>query len=99
MTNTSHLAKPFKVSVKILRSLHPHVQLNVVQSKFNSVTDFVMAVLCDLVASATHNPEVFWRKDARESVCRPLHALGFWLWGNAGARLACCPLLVWGGPA
>jgi len=77
MTDTSHLAKPSKVTTKIPRPLYHNWQPIVAQSGFDSVTDFVVYVWRDLVASASHDPEAPLSKDELDSVRRHLRSLGY----------------------
>jgi hypothetical protein len=77
MADKSHAAKTPKVTIKIPRPLYHNLQLIVEQSGFNSVTDFGVYVLRDLVASAAHDPETPLSKDELESVRRHLRSLGY----------------------
>jgi hypothetical protein len=77
MADKSHTAKIPKVTIEIPRLLYHNLQLIVEQSGFDSVTDFVVYVLRDLVASAAHNPETPLSKDELESVRRHLRSLGY----------------------
>jgi Arc/MetJ-type ribon-helix-helix transcriptional regulator len=77
MADKSHAAKTPKVTIKIPRPLYHNLQLIVEQSGFDSVTDFVVYVLRDLVASAAHDPETPLSKDELESVRRHLRLLGY----------------------
>ena len=77
MAGKSHVAKTPKVASKIPRPLYHNLQFIVEQSGFDSVTDFVVYGLRDLVASAAHDPETPLSKDALESVRRHLRSLGY----------------------
>ena len=77
MADKPHLAKTSKVTIKIPRPLYHNLQLIVGQSGFDSVTDFVVYVLRDLVASAAHDPETPLSKDELASVRRHLRSLGY----------------------
>ena len=77
MADKSHTAKIPKVTIEIPRLLYHNLQLIVEQSGFDSVTDFVVYVLRDLVASAAHDPETPLSKDELESVRRHLRSLGY----------------------
>ena len=70
MADKSHAAKTPKVTIKIPRPLYHNLQLIVEQSGCDSVTDFVVYVLRDLVASATPDPEMPLSKDEMEAVRR-----------------------------
>jgi hypothetical protein len=77
MTDKSHLAKTSKVTIKIPHPLYHNLQPIVAQSGFDSVTDFVVYVLRDLVASAAHDPEAPLSKDELDSVRRHLRSLEY----------------------
>jgi len=77
MADKSHVAKTPKVTIRIPRLLYHNSQLIVEQSGFNSVTDFGVYVLRDLVVSAAHDPETPLSKDELEPVRRPLRSLGY----------------------
>jgi hypothetical protein len=77
MADKSYAAKTSKVTIKIPRLLYDNLRLIVEQSGFDSVTDFVVYVLRDLVASAAHDPEAPLSKDELDSVRRHLRSLGY----------------------
>ncbi len=77
MADKPHAAKTPKVTIQIPRPLYHNVQLIVEQSGFDSVTDFVVYVVRDLVASAAHDPEAPLSQDKLDSVRRHLRSLGF----------------------
>jgi len=77
MADKSHAAKTPKVTIELPRPLYHNLQLIVEQSGFDSVTDFVVYVLRDLVASVAYNLETPLSKDALESVRRHLRSLGY----------------------
>jgi hypothetical protein len=77
MAVKSRVAKTPKVTIRIPRPLYHNLQLIVEQSGFDSVTDFGVSVLRDLVASAAHDPETPLSKDELESVRRHLRSLGY----------------------
>lgn len=77
MADKSRFVRPSKVTIKIPRPLYNNLQLIVEQSGFDSVTDFVVYVLRDLVAAAAHDPEAPLSKDELEAVRRHLRSLGY----------------------
>ncbi len=77
MVNRIQSAKDPKVTIKIPRPLYRNLQLIVESSGFDSVTDFVVYVLRDLVASASRNPDAPLSKDELEAVRRHLRSLGY----------------------
>lgn len=77
MADKPHAAKTPKVTIKILCPLYHNLQFIVEQSGFDSVTDFGVYVLRDLVASAAHDPETPLSKDELESVRRHLRLWGY----------------------
>jgi hypothetical protein len=70
-------AKEPKATIKIPRPLYRNLQLIVENSGFDSVTDFVVYVLRDLVASAARDPEEPLSKDELQAVRRHLQSLGY----------------------
>lgn len=77
MDDRPRLAKEPKVTIKIPRPLYRNLQLIVESSGFDSVTDFVVYVLRDLVASEARDPEVPLRPDELQVVRRHLQSLGY----------------------
>jgi Arc/MetJ-type ribon-helix-helix transcriptional regulator len=77
MAERSPSAKEPKVTIKIPRPLYRNLQLIVENSGFDSVTDFVVYVLRDLVASATRDPEAPLSHDELQAVRRHLQSLGY----------------------
>lgn len=77
MGDQFHPPKEPKVTIKIPRPLYRNLRLIVEQSGFDSVTDFVVYVLRDLVASGVHDPETPLSKDELHAVRRHLQSLGY----------------------
>ncbi|GIX47675.1 MAG: CopG family transcriptional regulator [Candidatus Tectimicrobiota bacterium] len=77
MATRERVAKTPKVTIKIPRPLYRNLQLIVEHSGFDSVTDFVVYVLRDLVAAAARDPEAPLSKDELEAVRRHLRSLGY----------------------
>ena len=77
MDDRPRSAKEPKVTIKIPRPLYRNLQLIVENSGFDSVTDFVVYVLRDLVASEARDPEVPMPPDELRAVRRHLQSLGY----------------------
>ncbi len=68
------MAQP-KVTIKIPKALYDHIQTLIAESGFNSVTDFVVFVLRDIVYEGRREPE-FGARDI-EAIKRKLRSLGY----------------------
>ena len=77
MVDKARVAKLPKVTIKIPRPLYDNLQLIVDHSGFDSVTDFIVYVLRDLVAAAAHDPEAPLSQDELEAIRRHLRSLGY----------------------
>ncbi len=77
MAERARSGKEPKVTIKIPRPLYRNLQLIVDSSGFDSVTDFVVYVLRDLVASAAPDPDTPLSKDELLAVRRHLQSLGY----------------------
>ena len=77
MDERSQPPKEPKVTIKIPRPLYRNLRMIVEQSGFDSVTDFVVYVLRDLVASGVPDPETPLSKDELQAVRRHLQSLGY----------------------
>jgi hypothetical protein len=77
MADKARVAKLPKVTIKIPRPLYDNLQLIVDNSGFDSVTDFIVYVLRDLVAAAARDPEAPLSQDELEAIRRHLRSLGY----------------------
>ena len=70
------MKKNNKVTIKIPRQLYNNLQLIIKDSGFDSVTDFVVYILRDLVATKGHKDEPLSPEDI-ERVKKRLRDLGY----------------------
>lgn len=66
-----------KVTIKIPRKLYDKLTIIIDDSGYNSVTDFVVYVLRDLVASTELNGQGSTRSEDMEQVKKRLKSLGY----------------------
>jgi Arc/MetJ-type ribon-helix-helix transcriptional regulator len=66
-----------KVTLKIPRPLYDHIQALIADSGFNSVTDFVVFVLRDLVYQGRREPAIAFSHQELEQIRDKLRDLGY----------------------
>ena len=66
-----------KVTIKIPRPLYDNLIEIIKESGFNSVTEFIVYILRDLISSRTNRQEPSLSKDEIEAVKKRLKSLGY----------------------
>ncbi|OGP92884.1 MAG: hypothetical protein A2156_09995 [Deltaproteobacteria bacterium RBG_16_48_10] len=66
-----------KVTIKIPRSLYDNLTEIIRESGFNSVTEFIVYILRDLISSRSAQKEPTLSKDEIEAIKKRLKSLGY----------------------
>lgn len=66
-----------KVTLKIPKPLYDHIKTLIVDSGFNSVTDFVVYILRDIVYEGQREHENQFTSEELEHIKRKLRSLGY----------------------
>jgi metal-responsive CopG/Arc/MetJ family transcriptional regulator len=66
-----------RVTIKIPKVLYNNIQNIIVDTGFSSVTDFIVYVLRDVIATRSKDTSVFLNKDEIESIRKRLKSLGY----------------------